>query len=189
MCAADSLARARRWRHYAAGSCVCVSRVSCASVCVCRFVENTCLCVGGGGGSRCYAVNSVYTAARQGVWVHHTTRVSALAWAPSGRLLATVSTDRRICLWDPATRKLSKKIERALHLAGAPQGEGGCVWSRDAGRPQLPTRTPSAVLRGRATACSGRPTSRASRSGGWWRREAPAMPPHRDAHSNVCWQA
>jgi len=34
-------------------------------------------------------------------WMNHTTRVTGLAWSPSGAVLASVSTDRRLCVWSP----------------------------------------------------------------------------------------
>jgi WD repeat-containing protein 1 (actin-interacting protein 1) len=46
-------------------------------------------------------------------WVFHTTRITGLSWAPSGRLLASVSTDRRLCLWDPVTQELKKEFPLA----------------------------------------------------------------------------
>ena len=36
-----------------------------------------------------------------GRWVAHTTRVTGLRWSPTGSAIASVSTDRRLVIWDP----------------------------------------------------------------------------------------
>ena len=61
-----------------------------------------------------------------GKWMNHTTRVTGLKWSPSGKVLASVSTDRRLCLWDlnEASAKLSQD------LAG-PQPFVSCVWASE----------------------------------------------------------
>lgn len=57
-------------------------------------------------------------------WMNHTTRVTGLAWAPSGRVLASVSTDRRLCVWDPKqdTAVLSQDLAH-------PQPFAACAWA------------------------------------------------------------
>lgn len=46
-------------------------------------------------------------------WLFHTTRITGLSWSPSSRLLASVSTDRRLCIWDPATQSLKSEFPLA----------------------------------------------------------------------------
>ena len=48
-----------------------------------------------------------------GRWMAHTTRVTGLAWSPSGALLASVSSDRRICLWEPGSDAVRKTFDLA----------------------------------------------------------------------------
>lgn len=50
---------------------------------------------------------------KSGLWQEHTTRVTSLAFSPSGRVFITVSSDRRICVWDPACDRVLKVIELA----------------------------------------------------------------------------
>lgn len=45
-------------------------------------------------------------------WRSHTTRVSRVAWSPSGHLLASVSSDRRICFWAADNNDAVRTIER-----------------------------------------------------------------------------
>lgn len=61
-----------------------------------------------------------------GRWVHHTTRITGIAWAPSGRLLASVSTDRRLCFWSPSSEIIVKEVPLAH-----PQPFVGVVWAGD----------------------------------------------------------
>ena len=51
----------------------------------------------------------------------HTGDITAAAWSPNGGLLATTSTDRKLCLWDTKTQKLIKTYDdiRATILAMA----------------------------------------------------------------------
>ena len=64
---------------------------------------------------------------RTDAWVFHTTRVTGLRWNPAGALLASVSSDRRICVWDPA----DNAPRLCLDLA-APAPFAGCAWADDA---------------------------------------------------------
>ena len=61
-----------------------------------------------------------------GRWMAHTTRVTGLKWSPNGALLASVSSDRRICIWDPA----SDMVKKAFDLAH-PQPFAGLAWASD----------------------------------------------------------
>ena len=51
----------------------------------------------------------------------HTGDITAAAWSPNGGLLATTSTDRKLCLWDTKTQKLIKTYDdiRATIMAMA----------------------------------------------------------------------
>lgn len=57
-------------------------------------------------------------------WVNHTTRITGLSWSPNGRLLASVASDRRLCIWEPASESLKKEFE-LVH----PQPLAGVAWS------------------------------------------------------------
>lgn len=59
-------------------------------------------------------------------WVYHTTRITGLAWAPGGRLLASVSTDRRLCFWSPSSEVVVKEFALAH-----PQPFAGVAWASD----------------------------------------------------------
>jgi WD40 repeat protein len=48
-----------------------------------------------------------------GRWKTHTTRISSMAWNPSSNLLASVSTDRRICIWSPDSMTALKTMDLA----------------------------------------------------------------------------
>lgn len=61
-----------------------------------------------------------------GRWMAHTTRVTGLKWNPSGSLLASVSSDRRIALWDPASDAVKKTFDLAH-----PQPFAGVAWAGD----------------------------------------------------------
>jgi len=58
-------------------------------------------------------------------------RIEALAYSPDGRLLAALSSDGLIRIWDPATREL----RQVLSATDSPLGvsSGSIAWSRDLG--------------------------------------------------------
>jgi WD40 repeat protein len=57
-------------------------------------------------------------------WMNHTTRVTGLAWSPSGRVIASVSTDRRLCIWDPKQDQAVMSVDLAH-----PQPFATCAWA------------------------------------------------------------
>jgi hypothetical protein len=61
-----------------------------------------------------------------GRWMAHTTRVTGLRWSPSGGSLVSVSSDRRICVWDPA----SDTVKRTFDLAH-PTPFAAVAWASD----------------------------------------------------------
>ena len=67
------------------------------------------------------------TGLRTDAWVFHTTRVTGLRWNPAGTLIASVSSDRRICVWDPE----SNSPRLCMDLA-SPSPFAGCAWADDA---------------------------------------------------------
>lgn len=73
---------------------------------------------------RLYATAGAKEAAKSGKWMNHTTRVTGLKWSPSGKWLASVSTDRRLCVWTPD----QDAAVLSLDLAG-PQPFTACVWA------------------------------------------------------------
>lgn len=60
-------------------------------------------------------------------WMNHTTRVTGLAWAPSGARLASVSTDRRLCVWAPGADSPLLSLDLAH-----PQPFVACAWASEA---------------------------------------------------------
>ena len=73
----------------------------------------------------------LYTAAGEplvsGRWMQHTTRITGLRWNPAGTLIASVSSDRRLCIWDPAHDAGVKKSYDLAHT----QPFAGVVWASD----------------------------------------------------------
>lgn len=65
-----------------------------------------------------------WTARVQGRWVNHTSRVTAMAWSPSGNFLATGSTDESIIIWNPA-KNVSYHIIPYAHQTGV----AGVAWT------------------------------------------------------------
>lgn len=59
-----------------------------------------------------------------GRWMNHTTRVTGAKWSPDGKHIATVSSDRRICIWDPK----STAVKLSFDLAH-PQPYCGVLWA------------------------------------------------------------
>ena len=51
--------------------------------------------------------------------LQHTHDVLALAWAPSGKMLASATLDGQIYLWDPLEAELLVSLVLALASAGA----------------------------------------------------------------------
>lgn len=74
---------------------------------------------------RLYTTNNC-EALISGRWMNHTTRVTGLKWSPSGAVLASVSTDRRLCIWDPK----SDSPKLSIDLAN-PQPFVSCVWANE----------------------------------------------------------
>ena len=56
----------------------------------------------------------------------HTTRVTGLRWSPSGGALVSVSSDRRICVWDPASDAVKRTFDLAL-----PTPFAAVAWASD----------------------------------------------------------
>jgi WD repeat-containing protein 1 (actin-interacting protein 1) len=61
-----------------------------------------------------------------GRWMAHTTRVTGLKWSPTGTWLASVSIDRRLAIWDPA----SDSPKLTIDLAHS-QPFAGVVWASE----------------------------------------------------------
>jgi WD40 repeat protein len=59
-------------------------------------------------------------------WMYHTTRVTGAKFSPNGKYIATVSSDRRICIWDPNDHA----VKLAIDLAH-PQPFCGVQWADD----------------------------------------------------------
>jgi WD repeat-containing protein 1 (actin-interacting protein 1) len=70
-------------------------------------------------------------ALRVGRWVYHTTRVTGLKWSPNGKNLVSVSTDRRLCVWDPASDapKLSIDLANPSPFAAVAWADDNHVWT------------------------------------------------------------
>lgn len=66
-----------------------------------------------------------------GKWVSHTTRVTSIAWSPSGDRLVSVGTDRRVCIWSPTSDDPVHKIELAHEkpLSGVAWQREGVFWT------------------------------------------------------------
>lgn len=62
----------------------------------------------------------------QGMWVNHTSRVTALAWSPNGNFLASASTDESIFFWN-VNKSLSYHQIPLAHQAGIT----GIAWIDD----------------------------------------------------------
>ena len=75
---------------------------------------------------RLYSTAGAKEALVSGKWMNHTTRVTGLKWSPSGRVLASVSTDRRLCVWAPG----EDAARLSLDLAG-PQPFTACAWASE----------------------------------------------------------
>ena len=95
---------------------------SCASF----SPDGTLLAVGDAGREvRLYA-----TASREctvsGRWMEHTTRVTGLRWSPGGGSIASVASDRRLVVWDPAgdTPRLKVDLAHAHPFAA-------CTWASE----------------------------------------------------------
>ena len=73
---------------------------------------------------RLYSTGGAKEALKTGKWMNHTTRVTGLKWSPSGKWLASVSTDRRLCVWAPD----QDQAVLSLDLAG-PQPFAACAWA------------------------------------------------------------
>jgi WD40 repeat protein len=73
---------------------------------------------------RLYATDGAKATLMSGRWMNHTTRVTGLKWSPDGRWVATVSTDRRLCIWDPASDNVKQSFDLAHPLPFA-----GVVWT------------------------------------------------------------
>ena len=66
-----------------------------------------------------------------GKWVAHTTRISGLRWSPSGAFLASVSTDRRLCIWDPKADfpKVTMDLAHAQPFVGVAWASDSVLWT------------------------------------------------------------
>ena len=73
---------------------------------------------------RLYSTGGAKEALKTGKWMNHTTRVTGLKWSPSGKHLASVSTDRRLCIWSPD----QDAAVLSMDLAG-PQPFTACAWA------------------------------------------------------------
>ncbi len=73
---------------------------------------------------RLYSTGAGKDAIISSKWMNHTTRITGLKWAPNGAHIATVSTDRRLCIWDPKSES-PKKVFDLAH----PQPFAGCIWT------------------------------------------------------------
>jgi WD40 repeat protein len=64
-------------------------------------------------------------------WTYHTTRVTGLRWSPSGKYIASVSTDRRLCVWDPSTDapKISIDLAHPQPFADVVWADDGTLWT------------------------------------------------------------
>lgn len=66
---------------------------------------------------------ATWTAKIQGVWVFHTSKVTALSWSPNGNKLASGSLDENIFVWD-----LTKPTERVQFQFSHMTGVTGLGW-------------------------------------------------------------
>jgi WD40 repeat protein len=80
---------------------------------------------------RLYSTGADKAAIRVGRWVYHTTRVTGLKWSPNGRHLVSVSTDRRLCVWDPNSDapKLSIDLANPAPFAAVAWADDNTVWT------------------------------------------------------------
>lgn len=70
---------------------------------------------------------STWTAKIQGVWVFHTSKITALSWSPNGNKLASGSLDENIFIWN-----LSKPQERIQFQFSHMTGVTGLGWLNNA---------------------------------------------------------
>ena len=66
-----------------------------------------------------------------GRWMAHTTRVTGLRWSPSGRHLASVASDRRLCVWEPGadSPRLAQDLAHAAPFAAVAWASDTELWT------------------------------------------------------------
>lgn len=80
---------------------------------------------------RLYSSGAGKEAIKTSKWMNHTTRVTGLKWSPDGRHIATVSIDRRLCVWDPTSdvAKLSIDLAHPQPFAAVAWADATTVWT------------------------------------------------------------
>lgn len=68
------------------------------------------------------------------VWTNHASAVNGVSWSPDGSRIVSGGLDSHICVWDPATKKLVTKIDRAhaTTIVDVAWEDNDTVWSFDA---------------------------------------------------------
>lgn len=80
---------------------------------------------------RLYSTGADHAALRTGRWTSHTTRVTGLKFSPNGRHIASVSIDRRLCVWSPASDApvLSIDLANPVPFAGVVWADDTTIWT------------------------------------------------------------
>lgn len=81
---------------------------------------------------RLYKAQGAHEVVVSGRWMNHTTRVTGAKWSPDGRHIATVSSDRRICIWEPSNEHGAKVVMDLAHpqpLAAVAWADPDTIWT------------------------------------------------------------
>lgn len=67
------------------------------------------------------------------MWTNHSSMITCVAWSPDGTKIVSGATDNMLCVWDPATKKLAQKIERAhfTTITSVAWESNDIIWSAD----------------------------------------------------------
>ncbi|RYG52788.1 hypothetical protein EON67_00370 [archaeon] len=80
---------------------------------------------------RLYSTGAGKETLMSGKWVFHTTRVTGLKWSPDSRHVATVGTDRRLCVWSPTSDSpvLVQDLANPQPFADVAWADNSSVWT------------------------------------------------------------